>query len=574
MVGRRKSLAKVAVTLSLFAPVIALGTRLPSAPLHTREAKIIVGGAAVVIVLAGFILALVVLTGALRHGRKGVARCAGVGLALNGACLMGCVVVLVPVLRSVAQVRDAGYTRDQMQAMPDVIDGSREILNEALGFRMEVPGDFVDNMEPQSPRALYSFLHAGANGVDRVVNIERLGGRIAKGPVGPEFYAGARSRLPPDVEIERVVMSWKAHELEVFRVQFSTAGGPVCAWSAQVPLAREAIQVTVGGKPDASDECRELLRLLLTGVQGVSNWEPPSSRALVSKPSFPRGLRASVAAAPVPAAGPPTDLAVAPGNSEVRTFAGEAPGISRRNPKLVYEFDLSVEPVLIHVPANYDGSEPFGLIVLIPADGPYRVLPGGWDKVLEENRIIVVSPQKALNSRDADQRCGLAVVCALKMREVYRIDPGRILAAGYSGGARIASELGYYHADLFRGTIQSCGSNFHRPVAAVNAVPLERDGRAGRYGVFKASSGEVKAAREKVRFVIITGSRDFRYGHLLDIYEGGFAKEGFQARLIDVPWMEHVTCGPDALRQALDFIEPQERARRIEHMIDTMKRDE
>ena len=54
---------------------------------------------------------------------------------------------------------------------------------------------------------------------------------------------------------------------------------------------------------------------------------------------------------------------------------------------------------------------------------------------------------------------------------------------------------------------------------------------------------------------LITGPGDFRYGHLPDICDGGFAKDGFQAKLIDDPWMAHETCGPAALCQALDFIE-------------------
>jgi hypothetical protein len=54
---------------------------------------------------------------------------------------------------------------------------------------------------------------------------------------------------------------------------------------------------------------------------------------------------------------------------------------------------------------------------------------------------------------------------------------------------------------------------------------------------------------------LITDPGDFRYGPLLDIYEGGFVKHGFQAKHIDDPWMAHETCGPAALCQALDFME-------------------
>jgi hypothetical protein len=109
-------------------------------------------------------------------------------------------------------------------------------------------------------------------------------------------------------------------------------------------------------------------------------------------------------------------------------------------------------------------------------------------------------------------------------------------------------------ADKSAGTIQSCGSDFHRPVPAVKAIPLDRD-RRSPYGLLNAAPAEIKAARRKVRFVIITGLGDFHYGHLWDICEGGFLIDGFQARLLDDPLMDHVTCGPHALRQALHFIE-------------------
>ncbi len=149
---------------------------------------------------------------------------------------------------------------------------------------------------------------------------------------------------------------------------------------------------------------------------------------------------------------------------------------------------------------------------------------------------------------------GLAVVGALKMQELYKIDPQRVYVAGISGGARMASNLGFYQTDIFHATIQSCGSNFPREVPRVAAVPLARDS-GELYGVTQATDAECKNAREKMRFVIVTGPGDFRHGNLLDIYNGGFLKDGFKARLFDVPTMKHETCHANILLQALDFIE-------------------
>jgi len=556
MAEGQKSWAGLAALSSLWAPVVASGFGLLCSVLPTRAMKIMFSGVATGAILAGFILALVALVGSLRQGRKGFVGLAATALGVNGVLLLA-FAMLIPAVARVARVRNAGYTLEQMRAMPRIIPDSREILNEGIGFRMEVPGDFMDNQQPLPPHVLYSFLHADGNEANLCVNIERLGGQITKGPLTPEFYAGLRSSIPPDAQVEQAVVSWKTLQLDAFRVQYSMGDRLVCAWCVQVPLAKEAIQIGVGGRADASEEYRRLLEQLLTGLAGVSNWDPPSAW-MASGLSVRPGPRASQAAEPPPSTNPPdeppAEPAVAPGHSEVRTLPGAVPKVPGRNSRLNYEFDLSKEPVLIHVPASYDGSTPFGLIVFLPGDGPFTTAPRGWEKVLEQRRLLFVSPQKALNSRDWDRRCSLAVVCALKMRELYQIDPRRVYAAGYSGGGRMASRLGYYHPDLFPGTIQSCGSDFHRPVPAVKVVPLQRDRRAP-YGLLDASAGEIKSARQKVRFVLITGPGDFRYGHLLDIYEGGFAKDDFQAKLIDDPWMAHETCGPVALCQALDFIE-------------------
>jgi len=56
----------------------------------------------------------------------------------------------------------------------------------------------------------------------------------------------------------------------------------------------------------------------------------------------------------------------------------------------------------------------------------------------------------------------------------------------------------------------------------------------------------------QVRFALITGSNDFRYGNILDIYHGGFARFGFRAKLFDVPRMGHTTADAATLEAALD----------------------
>jgi hypothetical protein len=173
--------------------------------------------------------------------------------------------------------------------------------------------------------------------------------------------------------------------------------------------------------------------------------------------------------------------------------------------------------------------------------------------VLDQRKFLYIAAQGAGNDQYGSRRLGLAVLGALEMMKHYRIDPNRVYSAGFSGGARMAGMLGFFQADLFHGTIQNCGADFYKPVP-VQAATSSTDTAGKPYGLFDATADEIVGARG-VRFALITGSRDFRHGNILDIFNGGFAAEGFKAKLFDVPGMPHDTADAQTLSAALDFIE-------------------
>jgi hypothetical protein len=119
----------------------------------------------------------------------------------------------------------------------------------------------------------------------------------------------------------------------------------------------------------------------------------------------------------------------------------------------------------------------------------------------------------------------------------------------------MAGLLGFFQPDIFRGTIQNCGADFYKPVPKVAATsPLDTAGKPYGLLLFNATAEEIAGAK-RVRFVLITATNDFRRGNILDIFNGGFSREGFRAKLLDVPGMGHTTCSSEALAAALDFIE-------------------
>jgi predicted esterase len=221
-----------------------------------------------------------------------------------------------------------------------------------------------------------------------------------------------------------------------------------------------------------------------------------------------------------------------------------------------YALDPSKERFVVYVPDNYTGATPFGLVVFTaPAD--IAGIPFGWESVLKARNLMFIAAENSGNDRERARRMGLAVLGALEMMKHYQIDPSRVYASGFSGGARVAGFLGFFQSDLFRGTIQNSGADFYRPVAKVYATsPTDTAGQP--YGIFHATAAEVEAAK-RVRFVLVTGSNDFRRGNILDVYYGGFAKSGIESKLLDVPGLGHDICDGQTFSAALDFIEGTER---------------
>lgn len=235
------------------------------------------------------------------------------------------------------------------------------------------------------------------------------------------------------------------------------------------------------------------------------------------------------------------------------TFKAPCPWPAYRSGGIDYSLSADKSSFFVYLPPNYDGREPFGLIVYISSVDRSCDLPVGWEKVLEARKLIFVSPQGAGNSEDSRKREGLAVMAAQQMMRHYSIDSGRVYAAGLSGGGRIASCLGFHQSDVFKGTIQSCGTDFYRDVP-MHYAKSDLDSLGKHYGLCLCTFQEIAAAKANTRFALITGSRDFRQGNILDIYYNGYAAENYRAKLFDVPGMEHADCSAAILEQALDFI--------------------
>lgn len=240
--------------------------------------------------------------------------------------------------------------------------------------------------------------------------------------------------------------------------------------------------------------------------------------------------------------------------SEVVVFGGPPLAPQHRNPTVLYQLDPGAEQFYVWVPKSYTGQVPWGLLVEI--EPQFAGDPGlpreDWVEVLEAKRLLWITALKTTNDQPVERRYGKGVLAALEMMKHYNVDPRRVYATGLSGGARVAGGLAFLQPDVFKGAIQHCGADWYQPVPRkVATVESLSDG----YGTLLDASEDDRAKARANRFALITGPDDFRHGNILDLFHGGFEKEGFQARLFDVPGMGHEYSDGRTLAAAIDFVD-------------------
>lgn len=143
----------------------------------------------------------------------------------------------------------------------------------------------------------------------------------------------------------------------------------------------------------------------------------------------------------------------------------------------------SQEEWRIYVPQDYDGSQPYGVLVWIsPGEGGQ--MEENWQHVLTEHKLIYVGADKSGNVESlVERRVPLALTGLANIEALYRIDPARVYIAGFSGGGVTASRMAAAYADVFTGglfvsTSEGIGSA-DTPVPPLDRFMLMRS--RGRY---------------------------------------------------------------------------------------------
>lgn len=236
-------------------------------------------------------------------------------------------------------------------------------------------------------------------------------------------------------------------------------------------------------------------------------------------------------------------------------FGGPARTPEHISPFIAYNLVPANERFFVYVPSGYPGAEANGLIVFIYAYAdPSAGLPAGWQSVLDQRKYIFVAAQNAGNVEPHGRRLGLAVMAALKTMKIYHINPERVYAAGFSGGAWMSGLLGFYQSDIFRGTIQNCGDDFYKSVPGVDATS-QLDTAGQPYGLLHAADADVHGAKKCSLRPHHRHERLSSWEHTGYLSRRIRSKKVSRPNSLNVPGMEHHICDGETLSRALDFLE-------------------
>jgi poly(3-hydroxybutyrate) depolymerase len=207
----------------------------------------------------------------------------------------------------------------------------------------------------------------------------------------------------------------------------------------------------------------------------------------------------------------------------------------------------------LYVPADYDGTKPFGLMVWISPSNSGKVPREDYLKVFDDRHLIYVAPDKAGNEVDAIWRHWMALEAVRNARERFpNIDSNRIYVGGVSGGGRIASHVAIVNPDTFTGGFYIVGCDFYRDTP----VPSESQ-NAGKYfrGFWRKSSPKLIAQAKNSRFVLLTGETDGNNANTRSVYTG-YKQAGFKhVQFFDVPGMGHQAPDAEWFEKGIAFLD-------------------
>ncbi len=148
-----------------------------------------------------------------------------------------------------------------------------QVRNAELGYSLTLPQGFTDFPEARAQKdvvdAWTEATPVSANGA-MVLLVARMHGALP-------HEAMRQEDAPANTQV--VSFKWKGFDVSGLKTQASQEGKPVFVLLAQVPLRREAVQLSVAGPADQAARGQAIMEATLASLEGETNWLSSTERA-------------------------------------------------------------------------------------------------------------------------------------------------------------------------------------------------------------------------------------------------------------------------------------------------------
>ena len=215
------------------------------------------------------------------------------------------------------------------------------------------------------------------------------------------------------------------------------------------------------------------------------------------------------------------------------------------------EIDLAGESFEVYVPENYQPGAGWGLMVWVSPTNYGGLQRPDNLAMLGDKRMIWIGANWAGNYRKVWDRVRLALHAAHAMAGLYDLDAGRVYAAGYSGGGRMASWLSQLYPEIFHGGFFVKGVDFYED------VPMPDKPGAHWPAAFREPPRSTwPLVKERNRYVFFTGENDFNRLQT-KVFARRYEGDGYRhVHYLEEPGATHYTAfGGEILGQVIDLLD-------------------
>ena len=213
------------------------------------------------------------------------------------------------------------------------------------------------------------------------------------------------------------------------------------------------------------------------------------------------------------------------------------------------DYRIDEETYSVYVPSDYTADTAYGLLVWISAS-ERSDMPKKWDALMDKHKLIWIGAHRSGNRHKVPgRRMPLALDAVFNMKRMYHIDTDRIYVSGASGGGRVASILAMHYPDIFSGGIFVVGVEYWE------AIPVT--GKPGQFWkpMPKPQSKYLALAKERGRYVLLTGDNDGNRLQTKDYYENGYQQTLQHVLYLQVPDMWHEMPPREWYEKAIVFLD-------------------